>query len=43
MHWLGHKQSATVRLYYHLHDGEAQRQMKRLKFVNDVGGADAAG
>jgi integrase len=42
MHWLGHRQSAMVRHYYHLHDDEAQRQMKRLTFVNDVGGADAA-
>jgi len=43
MQWLGHQQSAMVRHYYHLHDDEAQRQMKRLKFVSDAGGADAAG
>lgn len=43
MRWLGHQHSAMVQHYYHLHDEEAQRQMKRLKFVNDADGTDAAG
>jgi len=33
MAWLGHAESKMVRHYYHLHDAEAQRQMKRLSFV----------
>jgi integrase len=33
MAWLGHRDSAMVRHYYHLHDDEAQRQMKRLRFL----------
>ena len=28
--WLGHKSSEITRLYYHLHDDEAHRQMTRL-------------
>lgn len=43
MEWLGHSHSAMVRHYYHLHNDEAQRQMKRLNFVQGAGGADAAG
>lgn len=43
MAWLGHRDSAMVRHYYHLHDDEAQRQMKRVQFLGDVGGAGAAG
>ena len=34
MAWLGHQSSRMVQRYYHLHDEEAQRQMKRLTFVN---------
>lgn len=33
MRWLGHRASAMVEHYYHLHDDESQRQMQRLKFV----------
>lgn len=43
MRWLGHQNSAMVRHYYHLHDDEAQRQMKRLKFVDGAGCTDAVG
>jgi integrase len=31
MRWLGHKDSAMVRRYYHLNDEESQRQMGKLK------------
>ena len=37
MSWLGHRDSAMVRHYYHLHDDEAQRQMRRLNFFGDAG------
>lgn len=40
--WLGHRESQMVRHYYHLHNEEAQRQMKRLRFV-DAGGSGADG
>ena len=30
MDWLGHRSSAMVRRYYHLHDDEAQRQMEKV-------------
>ena len=43
MEWLGHRDSAMVRRYYHLHDDEAQRQMRRLQFIGEVGGGVAAG
>jgi hypothetical protein len=43
MEWLGHADSKMVRHYYHLHDAEAQRQMKRLNFVGEAGGAGAGG
>jgi len=43
MEWLGHRDSAMVRHYYHLHDEEAQRQMSRLKFLDESGGSVAAG
>ncbi|MES2793342.1 MAG: site-specific integrase [Planctomycetota bacterium] len=33
MRWLGHKDSAMVRHYYHLHDDEARRQMSGVKFL----------
>jgi integrase len=32
MTWLGHRASAMVRYYYHLHDKEAQRQIEKLSF-----------
>ena len=35
MNWLGHRSSAMVRHYYHLHDDEAQRQMAKLKLIRD--------
>lgn len=37
MQWLGHQDSSMVRHYYHLHDAEAQRQMKRINFVGTSG------
>jgi integrase len=43
MEWLGHRESAMVRHYYHLHDDEAQRQMKRLNSLGQAGGGVAAG
>ncbi len=43
MEWLGHRDSAMVRHYYHLHDDEAQRQMSRLDFLGEAGGGVAAG
>jgi integrase len=43
MAWLGHADSKMVRHYYHLHDDEAQRQMKRLQFVSESGDGVAAG
>jgi len=33
MEWLGHQESKMVRHYYHAHDAEAQKQMKRLNFT----------
>jgi integrase len=38
MAWLGHADSKMVRHYYHLHDDEAQRQMRRLQFLDEAGG-----
>jgi integrase len=43
MTWLGHRDSQMVRHYYHLHDDEAQRQMKRLNFLGKASGDVAAG
>jgi integrase len=43
MEWLGHRDSTMVRHYFHLHDDEAQRQMKRLRFLGETGGSVAAG
>ncbi len=37
MEWLGHRESATARHYYHLHHEETQRQMKRLDFLGEAG------
>jgi integrase len=39
--WLGHADSEMIRVYYHLHNDEAQRQMDRLDFFG-VGGNSAA-
>jgi len=43
MAWLGHAESKMVRHYYHLHDAEAQRQMKRLSFVGMPGITEVPG
>jgi integrase len=42
MEWLGHRDSAMVRHYYHLHDAEAKRQMQRVQFLDVNGGTGAA-
>jgi integrase len=42
MQWLGHKDSKMVRHYFHLHDQEAQRQMRRMNFLR-VKPGDVAG
>lgn len=39
MNWLGHKDSAMVRRYYHLSDLESQRQMAKL---DSIGGSGTA-
>ncbi len=36
MEWLGHQESKMVRHYYHAHDEEAQRQMKRINFTGNT-------
>lgn len=38
MDWLGHADSKMVKHYFHLHDREAQRQMKRLDFMGQSSG-----
>lgn len=38
MRWLGHTQSALVKQYCHLHDVEAQRQMRAMAFIENFGG-----
>ncbi len=43
MTWLGHRDSDMVRHYYHLHDDEAQRQMRRLDFLGETGDSVVAG
>ncbi|MEX2309736.1 MAG: site-specific integrase [Pirellulales bacterium] len=40
MEWLGHKDSAMVRHYYHLHDTESRRQMDRLNPLGNVAKRD---
>jgi hypothetical protein len=42
MTWLGHSSSKMARHYFHLHDDESQRQMQRISFRGDSGGAVAA-
>ena len=37
MQWLGHQDSDMVRHYFHLHDGEARRQMERLEPIGITG------
>jgi integrase len=43
MSWLGHSSSKMVRHYFHLHDDESRRQMKRISFLGDAGGRVAVG
>lgn len=43
MNWLGHADSKMVRRFYHLHNEEAQRQMKRLDFLGRADGGVADG
>jgi len=40
MQWLGHRDSEMVQHYFHLHDPDARKQMKRIK-LNDDGAASA--
>jgi integrase len=42
MQWLGHRDSAMVRHYYHLHSDESQRQMQRVNFVGESAATVAA-
>ena len=37
MNWLGHRDSEMVRHYFHLHDEEAQRQMRKINLVESSG------
>jgi integrase len=34
--WLGHQSSAMVRRYFHLHDEESQRQIRKLDFLDET-------
>jgi len=43
MKWLGHKSSAMVHRYFHLHDRESQQQMQRLDFFGEHGATSATG
>jgi integrase len=43
MTWLGHSSSKMVRHYFHLHDDESRRQMKRINFLSDASGRVAVG
>jgi integrase len=43
MTWLGHSSSKMVRHYFHLHDDESQRQMKRINFLGEASGSVATG
>ena len=40
MKWLGHRDSRMAQHYYHLHDGEARRQMDRLTLSGGFGDDD---
>jgi len=41
--WLGHHDSTMIRIYYHLHDRDAQRFMRALGFAGAPGGDGASG
>lgn len=41
MRWLGHRSSQMARRYYHLHDEESQRHMRRLSLSGEDGGTAA--
>jgi integrase len=43
MTWLGHASSKMVAHYFHLHDDESLRQMKRLSFRGEADGVVAVG
>ena len=38
MDWLGHNDSAMIKIYYHLHDEESRKQMNGLDFLGGAGG-----
>ena len=40
--WLGHSSSEMIRTYYHLHNEDAQRAMKKIRFAGAVDGNGAA-
>lgn len=42
MNWLGHNDSAMIRIYYHLQDQDAQRRMQQIEFTGPVGGSVVA-
>jgi len=39
MQWLGHRDSKMVQHYFHLHDGVARKQMKRITLNDEATGA----
>ena len=39
MQWLGHRDSKMVQHYFHLHDAEARKQMKRITLSDEAAGA----
>lgn len=41
--WLGHKDSSMLRVYYHMNDDDAQRQIQRVDFGGGSGGNGAVG
>ncbi len=43
MNWLGHSSSKMLRHYFHLHDREAQTQMRKLDFFGVTGATSAPG
>ncbi len=43
MSWLGHSSSKMVRHYFHLHDDESRRQMRRINFLGEASGHVAGG
>jgi hypothetical protein len=38
MDWLGHQDSAMIRIYYRLHDLESRNRMNSLDFLGGAGG-----